>query len=203
MSKDFEIFLGDGSKGIQDGLKTAQSLLAGVKAGYPTAVMRALNRAAITGRSGAVKSIRKIYTVKSSAMKSAFTIEKASTKSLEAAVSIKGKKIALQHFKFSPKSDTTGNARKPVRVSVLRGGGMKPIRNAFVFKGRILQRTETTSTPLRDVEGPSAPSMVSNPDIVISTEKVMQETFLKRLEHETIELLRSGAKGKNGGKMHE
>lgn len=203
MRKDFEVFLGDGSKGIKQELEKARQTLAGVKWGYETAVMRALNRSAITGRSEIVKSTRKGYTVKAKPIRNAIKIEeKATVDSLETMLTVRSTRIALSNFKFTPKTDTTGNARKPVKVAVKRGGAPKPIKNAFVYKGRILQRTDTTSTPLIDMTGPSAPSMVGNAAVSAEVETAMRSTFLKRLDHEVLEVLRSGVKGKNGGMIH-
>lgn len=206
MKKDFEVFLGDGSQGIKQELENARQTLAGVKWGYETAVMRALNRSAITGRSEIVKATRRKYTVKAKPVRQAIRLEeKATYESLETMLTVRSTRLALEHFKFTPKSDTTGGARKPVKVAVKRGVAPKPIKNAFVHKGRILQRTGTTSTPLIDMTGPSAPSMVGNASVTSEIETAMRAMFLKRLDHEIVEVLRSGALANHwqkGGKIH-
>lgn len=203
MRKEFEVFLGDGSKGIRSELEKASSLLSGVKFGYETAVMRSLNRSAITGRSEMVKATRKRYTVKAKPVREAIRIEeKATVDSLETILRVRSRRIAVEQFKFTPKTDTTGNTRKPVRVAVIKGRSPKALKNAFVFKGRIYQRTDTTSTPLVTKTGPSAPSMVGSATVSDSVHESMKTTFLKRLDHEVREVLRSGVNGRNGGKIH-
>ncbi len=203
MSKKFEVFLGDGSKGIRSELEKAASLLSGVKVGYETAVMRSLNRSAITGRSEIVKATRKRYTVKAKPVRESIRIEeKATIDSLETILCVRSRRIAIEQFKFTPKTDTTGNTRKPVRVAVIKGRSPKALKNAFVYKGRIYQRTGTTSTPLVTKTGPSVPSMVASTAVSDDVHESMKTMFLKRLDHEVREVLRSSVNGRNGGKIH-
>lgn len=202
MTKAIEVFLGDGSKSAQKKLAAVRESLAGIKLGYEAAVNRSLNRGARSGVSSAVKSIRQEYTAKAKTIRSHFSVEKSKMDTLEAVVSAKGKQLPLSAFRFRPKTDTTGNARKTVRVAVKNGGGLKPLGATFVWKGRLLHRDTSKSLPLRDLKGPSIPQMAGNRDVVADVEKTMLETFLKRLDHEVENIMAQGVKGKNGGKIH-
>lgn len=182
MSKPFEVIISDGQSELQ--LNRIAQALKNIPKGYEKAVSRAMNRAALSGRAAAVSTIRNEYTLKASTIRRHFTIEKASVGSLEALVIGKGKMLPLIQYKTRPKTDTTGNARKPVRVQVKQNGGAKRLGSSFVFKGKILQRLGTKSLPVKEAYGPAIPLIASNDEISSNVQKVMQETFAERIDHE-------------------
>ena len=200
--KGIEVFLGDGSRSIQKELSKAKLMLQGVGMGYETAVNRALNRGAVSGRAAAVQSIRKEYTAKAKTIRSHFTLEKSKVDTLEAVVSASGRQLPLSSFKYRPKTDTTGKARKRVRVAVKNNGGLKPLGATFVYQDRLLRRDTAKSLPVRELYGLSIPQMAGNEGVVEQIQKAMQETFLKRLDHEVADVLDRGVRGRNGGKIH-
>lgn len=200
--KGFEVVFGDGNRNIQTALKGVEATLRGIRAGYQAAVMRSLNRAVVTGRSAVVKGVRKEYTVKAKTVRDHYKIERATVDDLEAVLSSKGDRLPIHGFKYSPKSDTTGNARKRVRVAVRNDGGLKPLGATFVWRGLVLHREGPESLPVNLVYGPSVPSMSGNSEVVEFARKTMEEAFLRRLDHEVKEVLRSGARGRNGGMIH-
>ena len=182
MSKPFEVIISDGQSELQ--LNRIAQALKNIPKGYEKAVSRAMNRAALSGRAAAVSTIRNEYTLKASTIRRHFTIEKASVRSLEALVIGKGNMLPLVQYKTRPKTDTTGNARKPVRVQVKQNGGAKRLGSSFVFKGKILQRLGTKSLPVKEAYGPAIPLIASNDEISSNVQKVMQETFAERIDHE-------------------
>ena len=196
MSNPLEVIVSDGQGRNKNALEKAAKLLSEVPNGYEAAVSRSMNRAATAGRSAAVSTIRQEYTIKASTVRRNFTIHKATRSDLEALVTSKGPRIPLVNYKTRPKTDTTGNARKPVRVAVKARGGLKPLGKSFVYRGKILQRLDTSSLPVQEVYGPAIPVLSGNNEVVDNVEKTMQETFLKRLDHETGYLLGGGKTNK-------
>lgn len=196
MSKPLEVIVSDGQGRNKNALEKAAKLLSEVPNGYEAAVSRSMNRAATAGRFAAVSTIRQEYTIKASTVRRNFTIHKATRSDLEALVTSKGPRIPLVNYKTRPKTDTTGNARKPVRVAVKARGGLKPLGKSFVYRGKILQRLDTSSLPVQEVYGPAIPVLSGNNEVVDNVEKTMQETFLKRLDHETGYLLGGGKTNK-------
>ena len=67
---------------------------------------------------------------------------------------------------------------------------------SFVYRGKILQRLDTSSLPVQEVYGPAIPVLSGSNEVVDNVEKTMQETFLKRLDHETGYLLGGGKTNK-------
>lgn len=196
MSKPFEVIISDGQSELQ--LNRIAQALKNIPKGYEKAVSRAMNRAALSGRAAAVSTIRNEYTLKASTIRRHFTIEKASVGSLEALVIGKGKMLPLVQYKTRPKTDTTGNARKPVRVQVKQNGGAKRLGSSFVFKGKILQRLGTKSLPVKEAYGPAIPLIASNDEISRNVQKVMQETFAERIDHEAAYAINEFIKKKRG-----
>ncbi len=195
MSKGLSVSLLSGSGSAKNALDKAKTLLSGVKAGYETGVSRSLNRAVISSRASVTRTVRDRYTPKAKYVKRSLYLKKANPKNLEAAVEVRGSSLPLRAFNYRPKSDTTGNARKTVRVEVKKGG-LKPLGASFVWKGLVLHRRGKSSLPVDTVYGPSVPSMAGNEDVSSVIEETMRESFLKNLEHETREILRSGTKRK-------
>lgn len=198
MSKTLEIILEEGQSSNAIAMERAASLLSGVKNGYEVAVSRAMNRAAVSGRAAAVTTIREEYTIKASTVRRNFAISKASKGNLEAIVSSKGPNIPLVNYRVSPKTDTTGTKRKQVRVAVKKKGGLKPLGQSFVYRGRVLQRLGNARLPVREVYGPAIPLISGNNTVYENVEKTMREAFLKRLDHEVGYLLDGGKTGKGG-----
>lgn len=201
MSNPLNISVLSGSKSAAVKLNSARNALSGIKGGFPTAVMRALNRASQHGRTDAVKAIRNEYTVKAGALRKSFAIKKATRKDLETTLGAKGSRLPLSEYRFTPKQDTTGNARKPVRAAI-QNRGLQPVGSAFVWKGMILQREGTRSTPLIKPRGPAVPFLANRDTVIENVQAGMSDTFLRRLDHEVGQVLKTGMKGRNGGKIH-
>lgn len=176
-----------------DAIEKAQKYLAGVPKGFETAMSRSLNRALQEGRTAAVRETTKQYTVKARDVRPTFKMQRASRGNLEASLESKGGRLPLSTFTHRPTTDTTGANRRQVRVSVKKGG-LKPLGQAFVHNGRILQRLGRTSYPVQQKFGPSIPSMLDNDEVVDKVVETMGKSVEKRLEHEVGRLLDGAVK---------
>lgn len=180
----------------------AKKLLSEVPGGVDTALMRAVNRAAQSGKAQTVREVRARYTVKAGDIRKTLTTTKATRTNLEAEIVSRGSPLGLASFKHTPRTDTTGAARKRVRVAVKKEGGLKPLGQTFVFNGQIFSRNGKFIVATRgrhkdkrveQVEkkiGPSVPSMIGNPEVVEAIEEQTQETVVKRLDHEVNRILK-------------
>lgn len=171
----------------------AEKLLAGIPGGFETAMSRSFNRALQEGRTAAVRQTTKEYTIRARDVRSTFKMNRASKSNLEANLSSKGQRLPLSTFKHNPSTDTTGANRKQVRVAVTNGG-LKPLGQAFIHKGRILQRLGSSAYPVQMKFGPSVPSMLDNDEVVDVVVETMGKSVDKRLDHEVLRLLNGAVK---------
>lgn len=176
-----------------DAIEKAQKYLAGVPKGFETAMMRSLNRALQEGRTAAVRETTKQYTIKARDVRPTFKMQRASRADLSASLESNGGRLPLSTFTHRPTTDTTGANRKQVRVGVKKGG-LKPLGQAFVHNGRILQRLGRTSYPVQQKFGPSIPSMLDNDEVVDKVVETMGKSVEKRLEHEVGRILDGAVK---------
>lgn len=167
--------------------------LSGVPGGFETAMMRASNRALQEGRTAAVREATKQYTVKARDIRPTFKMHRASKANLQASLESKSGRLPLSTFAHRPTTDTTGANRKQVRVSVKKGG-LKPLGQAFVHDGRILQRLGRTSYPVQQKFGPAVPSMLDNDEVVDKVVETMAKSVDKRLDHEVGRILDGAVK---------
>lgn len=197
MSKALEVIVSDGGSmsGILD---KAASRLSGMQ--YQAAVMRAMNRSALSGRQEAVSAIRDGYRVKANVVRRHFTITKAHLDELEALVSAKGNALPISAYAFRPKADTTGDKRKLVRVAIKKDGPLRPLPNAFVHNGQVYRRKGKASYPIELVYGPAIPMLADNDPVRDRVHERMIEAFSKRLDHEVERILDVGVVGLGGKK---
>lgn len=170
-------------------IENAKELLSDVPGGVETAMMRAFNRALTQGRTAGTRAVTKSHTVKAKTVRPTFKMYKARRQNLYAELVSRGKNLPLSSFTFRPKTDTTGNKRKPVRVQVKKASALKPLDRGFVFKGQIFQRLGKPRLPIYPAFGPSAPGMLNNEKVIKAVSETMGESVEKRLEHETKRLL--------------
>lgn len=190
MSKGFVVSIDE----FNDSCKKAEELLWHIEDGYDAAVLRAMNRAAISGRAAAVATIRQEYTVKASTLRNAIELQKANKHDHEASVYVSGSALSLSNFKVRPTSDTTGKNRKQVRVQVKNDGGLKPLGH-FIYRGHVFARLGSARLPFEVKAGPSVPSMANSEIVKKNVEQAMRETFVKRLDHEVLYILDRGNAG--------
>lgn len=172
----------------KNALERASKLLSEVPGGIQTAMMRAFNRALQEGRTAGTQAAVKAYTLRAKDIRPTFAMHKATRNNLEADLSSKGRNVPLSAYAHKPSTDTTGANRKQVRVSVKRGG-LKPLGQSFISKGRVMQRLGATRLPIEQKFGPSVPVILGNDDVSEAISDRMSQAVEKRLEHETLRLL--------------
>ena len=185
-----------GGVSIDANLEYVSEMLAGVENGVQRAVLNSFNRALLEGRTAGIKEVRKKYAIKAGDVRQSFSMHKATTNDLNAELWSRGEKVPLRKFRYNPKTDTTGNKRKQVRVSVLNEGGLKPLGKAFVWKGKVMQRLGETSRPVREVLAVPVPVMLNNDEVSSAVMDTMQEAYHKRIDHEVNRIL-NGYEGKS------
>lgn len=176
-------------------IKEAEQTLRNVPKATPKAIARALNRTIQNVRTVASKEVRATYTIKAGDFRSNVAIKKASTNNLEAqftSASLK-RTLTLSHFKFSPKSDTTGNKRRPVKATIKKGSPFK-VDKGFVWNGNVFHRTSRERLPVAVMTGPTVPRMLNTDEIIGKLRESSQETFTKRLSHEIDAMLKGHTK---------
>ena len=171
-----------------DQIEKAVKMLAGVPGGAEKALSRSINRALDSAKTEAVRAVAEEYTVKQKQIRPTMRVKKSSTSNLEAEIVSTGGSLNLMEFKVTPRSDTTGNRRQPIRVQVKRGGGGKLTRS-FVHSGRVYEREGESRLPIRPLSGPAAPVMLNNEQVVDRVTDKAIETVDKRLDHEINRIL--------------
>jgi hypothetical protein len=163
----------------------------------PSAVSRALNRAAESTRTEAVRETTKRYHVKAEEIRgskkkeipSKLWISKASANRLTAIINSSSSRIPLDHFKTS---SLKFNNRSPIMVAVKKDG-LKKLSHAFIFENKypgggnarlIFQRVGKERLPIKRLYGPSISELVGGRVIRPEVEKTAAETYNKRITHE-------------------
>lgn len=172
----------------KNALETAARRLEGIPDGLNTALMRSFNRALSEGRTAATREVAKQYTLRAKDVRPSFAMQRASKGDLNASLVSRGSRLPLETFAHRPRSDTTGNRRKEIRVGVRRGS-LKPVGQAFVHQGQILQRLGSTRLPVQKKFGPAIPTMLEDDQVADLVVETLSKSVDKRLEHETIRML--------------
>jgi len=169
----------------------------------PTAIMRALNRAAESAKTEVARQATGNYHVKVSETKKTMTITKASRGTLRATVTSKATRRELIAFKVNPKNLKPKKPPKVLKVAVKKEGGLKELLGAFVRAGtssgkpHVFMRTSKERYPIRIRYGPSVPEMIganlSNRQFKWLIEDKVKKVYENRLDHE-IKRIRGGAK---------
>jgi hypothetical protein len=165
-----------------DDLKRVESILSGIENGVERAVSSAVNRSATFARTMASRKVASEYTVKTTDVKNTIQIKKATFSKLEATIIATGHAIPLTKFKV--------NSGKPVlKVSVKKGGGLKPLPGAFRAKMQsghvgIFKRIGKSRTPIEGKYGPSIPTMLGSRTVTGHVEEIAMEKVAERLDYE-------------------
>lgn len=169
-------------------LEKAEKLLSEVPGGMQTALMRSMNRALQEGRTAGTRAAAKAYTLRAKDVRPTFAMHKATKSRLDAELLSRGRNVPLSAYAHKPRTDTTGANRKQVRVGVKKGG-LKPLGQAFISKGRVMQRLGATRLPVEQKYGPSVPGIIGSDEVSEAVVDTMGKAVEKRLEHETLRLL--------------
>ena len=169
-------------------LQKAERALETIPGGMELALMRAYNRALTEGRTAGTRAVRAHYTLKARDVRETFVMHKAKRSSLEAELTSTGRHLPLSMYAHRPGRDTTGKNRQPVRVGVKKGG-LKPLGQAFIHQGRVMQRLGASRLPVEHKYGPAVPLLVGNDEVAQTVVDTLSNAVDKRLSHETRRLL--------------
>ena len=164
-------------------IRIAGEMLREIPKGAEEAAARAFNRALLTGRAAATREVTKRYKVKAKDVRPTFAMKRASKSDLSAALISRGTALPLRSFAHKPTTDTTGNKRKPIRVTI-SNDKTTTLTTAFVWNRHIYGRLGERRLPIYKMVGPSVPGMLGSDNIVEEVQGVMEEAAEKRLEHE-------------------
>ncbi|MED4572842.1 phage tail protein [Brevibacillus agri] len=180
----------------------AERLLRHIPDAAPTALARAINRAAESARTAAARKVRETYFIRHKDVTDTIKIRGASPTKLSASVVSSGSVFPLTAFRVSPKRPQPqkaanvrwqkGKAFKVV-ARVKRGEG-GPIKSAFVAQMRsghvgVFKRAGKERKPIDQFYGPSVPQMLGNPSVTDWVNEKAKETLDQRLDHEINRLL--------------
>lgn len=173
-------------------IERVETLLSGIPKGAERAFSNSINRGLSRVKTTAMKRVKEVYAVQSSALTAATTtrISKASTGNLAGYVSFSGFKIPLYKFSVAPKKSGTG---KQVTASVMKNGGTT-FEDAFVAKMKsghvgVFERNGRKRLPVKEIMGLSASQMVGNAAVIEELEKEAQKVVDERLSHEIDRIL--------------
>ena len=168
-------------------IEKAVKMLTGVPGGAEKALSLSLNRALDSAKTEAVRAVAEEYTVKQKIIRPTMRVKKSSTSNLEAEItSVGGSLNLLANFKVSPRTDTTGNKRQPIRVEIRKKG---TLTRSFVHKNHVWSRIGKERLPIRPLYGPAVPVMLNNEQIVDRVTDKAIETVDKRIDHEISRIL--------------
>lgn len=168
----FEIGLGLGS--------LEQDLLAMGQSG-PLVLSRALNRAAISGKTAMARAIAADTGIRNKVVSEEIRIFKASRLNTKVTLEVKGKRIPLIEFKARGPEPSKGRGRG-VSYTLPTGRGRVP--NAFIatmpqgHRG-VFKRTQTRRLPIIELFGPSIPHVFEK--FLPTFEAAAQESLVKNI----------------------
>lgn len=174
-------------------LAQAQRSLAYLRAQKPTAVFRAMNRSASSGRTLLTREIARNLALKSSTVRDQIVVEKASQRSAVARLSVSGARIPLIQFNARGPEPSRGKGRG---VTARLPGGKGRYPHAFIatmgsgHRG-VFERSGKARLPVRELKGPSLPHVFVK--YVPMAQDRMQEQFLKEITNEFRFALRQAA----------
>lgn len=171
-------------------ISQAARYLAGIPDGVERAVLNAMRRAILEARTAGARKVREVYAVKYGDILRSFCMtRRPSRNDLTGEITSRGSKLMINKFRYRPTHDTTGNRHRPVRVSVKKEGGLKPLGQAFVHEGKVFQRLGKPSYPIRPVYALAIPQMLDNVEVVKTVQGTMVNRTNARLDHEIYRLL--------------
>lgn len=179
-------------------LERAEELLKNIPDGVLKAVVNAINRAAESARTEAVRKVRERYYVKAKDVRETIRIIKATYENQAAVIYAKGSPLTLSKFRITPSKPSTKRRKKPIIARVVRGEG-GPIPGAFVARMQsghigVFKRAGKTRLPIQELYGPSVPQMLGHESVTEYVEEKAKEKLEERLEHEINRLLRGVGK---------
>jgi hypothetical protein len=160
------------------------------------ALSNAANRAMMSARGVAWKSVHSMYTVNRTAFYQDTRIHtfRANSQSLSAAVTFGGYLIPLISFNVKGyRAHEKGRVRR-LKAEVLTGIP-KDLRHAYItdlgkYGVNVFERYSTERNSSQTLYGPSAAHMVENGEVIKNMDAAAKATFDQRLDHEIDRILR-------------
>lgn len=176
-----------------DQIREVEIRLGNLKEKVPSALQRALNRAASNVKTNLVKQATEQYTIKAKDVRETIKIYNANTQNIMAVVESKGRRIPLINFNVRPRNYSPKAPPKVLQVEVKRDG-LKSLHGAFINTGKsgkqhVLKRTGESRYPIHIKYGPSVPEMLGNKNIKEYVEQEAYKMLDKRIEHEINRLI--------------
>lgn len=195
-------------------LKYAQLSLGALRKKAPTILASALNDGVTTMRMEGKKIVNDRYTLANKVVNQSVKLWKANRNDLSASVTAKSERIHLVDFKVTPKKmQHKEKDKKMITVEVIKGQA-KPIYG-FIAPGQksgkliVFRRSRNkpskrirlngitedgkktnSERPIEAMRGPSIPEMMNRKEVRVVMERIGQEKFENRLEHEINRILK-------------
>ena len=173
-------------------MERVEAMLAEVPRGAERAFSNAINRGLSKLKTGALREVKRVYTVQSSALNAATntTVKKASTGDLAGYVQFAGYEIPLYKFNVTPKKPGTG---KQVSATMKHGGGAV-YDDAFIAEMKnghigVFRRETRKHLPISEYMGLSAAHMVGETAVAEKVQEEAQKTVEERVMHEVERIL--------------
>lgn len=170
-------------------MKRIQKVLAGIPNGVNRAVSSALKRAADSGKTQAGRFAAAKYTISKGTFMSNVNVQSrvygAGGGDASMDIRFAGSVLNLARFK-------TGASSGGIFAQARRDSGGGTIQHAFrapSLGNSIFERVGTSRLPIERKYGPSTGHMMQNEDVIREMDKVIGETYEKRIEHEILRLL--------------
>ncbi|GIO33744.1 hypothetical protein J2TS6_48850 [Paenibacillus albilobatus] len=172
---------------IKDNFRQVNRALKQADKALYRAFLSSLNRATQRAKTEVGRKTRERYVVKQGDVVETIRVRKAAGKNLQATLTSQGYSIPLIRFSVAPKRRLK-RPPKAVKAAVFRGGAKKPIPGAFVTTTGshtgVFERVGKKRLPIKELRGPSVPSMVGNEEVREHVQQVYADEMMKRLPHE-------------------
>ena len=176
--------------------KVSQALGTNLKKQVPGVINRVLNRSATAARTAASRAVRDNYHVTVKNARATMKISKGTQSRLGAFVLSKGQLVPLDKYKVKP--GTVRPGRRTLRkVAVSKGKTPTAIKGAFMAEvsgAKLFERVGKKRLPISRLMGPAIPQLVDNDDVIEVVDKVVMETYAKRMDFEIGRALNKGAR---------
>lgn len=184
------------SKGVfhidAQGLDQYRHLAASVPQVAKKALNLAIGRALEAGKTTAIRETTARFTLKSSRIRKTLKVTRPGRNKPEGELKASSTRVTLSSYRISPRRETTGAKRTPLRAEVRRTG-LKPLGRAFLhsINGNLLpfRRVGKERMPLEVLYGPSPTEAMSDSEITEKVTETLNETTSKRFIHELDRLL--------------
>lgn len=180
-----------------DVLNRAEKMLESFRDESAGIASRAINRSIRSGRTAAVREVRKEYAINAGDVTRRMYVQNAKVSNILGVIGARGRSLSLDKFKLSPKT-VDGRRRSPLSVSIFKGkrekvyGFIAPARRSGNLTA--FRRKDKSRYPVEMLFGPSVPQMLDHEKVVEAVQDTAVKTFEKRLDHEINRIIKKDLK---------